>query len=140
MQHPTRYKRALALSLALVALGIVGAACSPEQVALWHSARQRVTAQLVSTGISNPVGDDVLARLRQCESKGDYTAVSRSGTYRGAYQFSRRTWNNVAGTYAPEHVGVDPAAAPPVVQDHMARALWSEEGSRPWPVCGRRAA
>lgn len=140
MQHPTRYRRALTLSLVLVALGTVGAACSAEEVAFWHTAARQTSAQLISTGISNPIGDDVLARLRACESNGDYTAVSRSGAYRGAYQFSRRTWDNVAGTYAPMHVGADPASAPPAVQDHMARALWSEQGSRPWPVCGRRAA
>lgn len=140
MKHPTRPRRALVLALALVGLGAAGTACSPEQMALWHSAHQQVSAQLVSTGISNPIGDDVLARLRECESNGDYTAISPNGSYRGAYQFSRRTWDNVARTYAPSSVGVDPAAAPPMVQDHLARALWSEEGSRPWPVCGRRAA
>ena len=37
-----------------------------------------------------------LARIRQCESGGSYTAVSPSGTYRGAYQFDRATWASVA--------------------------------------------
>ncbi len=136
MQHPTRYRRALTLSLVLVALGTVGAACSPEQVAFWHTAARQTSAQLISTGISNPIGDDVLARLRACESNGDYTAVSRSGAYRGAYQFSRRTWDNVAGTYAPMHVGADPASAPP-----QCRTTWpARSGPNRAPGPGRCAA
>jgi hypothetical protein len=35
-------------------------------------------------------------------------------------------------------VGVDPAEAEPWWQDLMARALYSERGRAPWPVCGRR--
>lgn len=70
------------------------------------------------------------ARLRQCESSGNYRAVSASGKYRGAYQFDQRTWNSVGG------VG-DPAAAAPREQDLRAKILYSRRGWRPWPVCGR---
>ncbi len=82
------------------------------------------------------LSDAQLARLRQCESGGNYAAVSASGTYRGAYQFSRSTWNSVAKQHYPEWNGVDPAAAPPYVQDAMTRALWAQMGRKPWPHCG----
>jgi peptidoglycan endopeptidase LytE len=74
--------------------------------------------------------DDQWARLRRCESGGNYAAVSASGRYRGAYQFDVRTWQSVGGTG-------DPAAAPPAEQDLRARALFDARGSRAWPHCGR---
>jgi hypothetical protein len=77
------------------------------------------------------------AALRRCESGGDYGAVSSSGTYRGAYQFSRSTWNSVASSSYPHLVGVDPAAASAADQDAMAMALYRSSGSSPWPHCGR---
>lgn len=70
------------------------------------------------------------AALRQCESSGNYQAVSRSGKYRGAYQFDHATWAGLGGNG-------DPAAAPPVEQDARARLLYSQRGTRPWPHCGR---
>lgn len=70
------------------------------------------------------------AALRRCESGGNYRAVSASGRYRGAYQFSRSTWAGVGG------VG-DPAAALPMEQDARARLLYFQRGSRPWPHCGK---
>jgi len=75
--------------------------------------------------------------LRQCESNGNYAITSPSGKYRGAYQFDRSTWNSVAERYAPDLVGVDPAAASPADQDGMAFALYTERGASPWPRCGR---
>jgi hypothetical protein len=77
------------------------------------------------------------AALRRCESGGNYGAVSSSGTYRGAYQFSRSTWNSVASRSYPHLVGVDPAAAAPADQDAMAMALYRSSGSGPWPHCGK---
>ena len=76
------------------------------------------------------------AALRKCESGGNYQAVSGSGRYRGAYQFDQRTWDSVAATVLPDYIGVDPAAAPPSVQDTMAKTLYAQRGSRPWPHCG----
>jgi hypothetical protein len=93
---------------------------------------------LPDPGAAGHVSDDSLARLRACESGGDYGAVSGSGAYRGAYQFSRGTWNAVAKEWAPWLVGVDPAAASPVEQDNMASALFAEQGRNPWPNCGKR--
>lgn len=77
------------------------------------------------------------AALRNCESGGNYSAVNPSGTYRGAYQFSRTTWNSVASKRYPHLVGVDPAAAAPGDQDAMAQALYQMAGAGQWPHCGR---
>jgi len=74
--------------------------------------------------------EDQWAALRNCESGGNYRSVSRSGTYRGAYQFSQGTWEGVGG------VG-DPAAASKANQDLRAKILYSRSGSIPWPICGR---
>ncbi len=75
--------------------------------------------------------------LRFCEATGNYTAVNPTGKYRGAYQFSRQTWDWIAGLYFDRLVGVDPAAAAPVDQDRMAQALYDLRGRGQWPVCGR---
>jgi hypothetical protein len=71
-----------------------------------------------------------LARIAQCESGGDPTAVSADGTYRGKYQFTRSTWAQMGGSG-------DPAAAPEAEQDKRAAALYAAQGATPWPVCGK---
>ena len=76
--------------------------------------------------------------LRQCESTQNYQAVSSSGRYRGAYQFSIRTWDWVAGKHYPELVGVDPRDASPPDQDKMAYRLYQINGWDPWPTCKKR--
>jgi len=73
---------------------------------------------------------ETLARIRHCESRGNYSVVSASGRYRGAYQFDQATWNGVGGTG-------DPAAASPDEQDYRALLLLRQRGTRPWPNCGR---
>lgn len=72
----------------------------------------------------------ILAKIRRCESRGNYSAVSPSGRYRGAYQFDLPTWRSVGGTG-------DPAAASPTEQDYRALLLLRARGTRPWPNCGR---
>ena len=79
--------------------------------------------------------------LRQCESTGNYRAISISpaGRYRGAYQFSRSTWDWVAPQIGADYlVGLDPAEATPGDQDRMAQALWDINGWAPWPACSKR--
>jgi peptidoglycan hydrolase-like protein with peptidoglycan-binding domain len=71
----------------------------------------------------------VLARIAQCESGGDPTAVSADGRYFGKYQFSRRTWRSVGGTG-------NPARASEAEQDQRAAILYERAGTRPWPACG----
>jgi Transglycosylase-like domain len=63
----------------------------------------------------------------QCESGGDYTAVNPAGYY-GAYQFDQQTWD----AYAPSgYQGVNPAEAPPAVQDQTAASVPYDA----WPSC-----
>jgi hypothetical protein len=116
------------LAFALTAL-FVTAACTPEQLALYLDSTEEVRDVL---------SNEDLARLRHCESTDNYRAVSPSGTYRGAYQFDQTTWDDVAGRFFPWLQGVDPVDAEPWWQDAMARALWSERGKQPWPICGHR--
>ena len=68
--------------------------------------------------------------LARCESGGDPRAVSRTGAYRGLYQFSRSTWRSVGGTG-------DPIAHSRDTQTARAYALYQREGRAPWPSCGR---
>lgn len=108
-----------------------------ERAAAERAAAERAAAaRRVTTSGGGSMGGG-WAALRRCESGGNYGAVSSSGTYRGAYQFSRSTWNSVARGSYPHLVGVDPAAAAPADQDAMALALYRSSGARPWPHCGR---
>lgn len=84
--------------------------------------------------------DDPFAALRQCESGGDYQALSHAtdenGTplFYGAYQFSLSTWPG----YVPDkYKNVLPSEAPPAIQDQAARALHDARGWQPWPACRR---
>ncbi len=104
-------------------------AAVPRPVAAQAAAPAPVEAPRPSMAGSGPT-DEQWARLRQCESSGNYRAVSPSGRYRGAYQFDLRTWESVGGTG-------DPAAAPPEEQDLRARILYERRGARAWPHCGR---
>lgn len=76
-----------------------------------------------------PVGNDKWARLRQCESGGNYQTNTGNGFY-GAYQFDLQTWQSVGGSGLPSD-------APPEEQDARAKALYAQRGAQPWPVCGR---
>ena len=93
---------------------------------------------VVEDKFPDAISTDGLARLRACEAGGDYGSVGGGGSFRGAYQFTRQTWNATAGRFYPELQGVDPAAAAPWDQDRMARALWAIGGPRNWPVCSKR--
>jgi lysozyme family protein len=77
---------------------------------------------------ASSAGRGQLARIAQCESGGDPTAVSASGRYRGKYQFSRATWRAMGGHG-------DPAEAPEAEQDRRAAALLAARGTAPWPNC-----
>ncbi len=116
------------LAFSLSAL-FLAAACTPEEVALYLDS----TAE-----VRDVLSNDDLSRLRQCESTDNYQAVSSSGLYRGAYQFDQTTWDDVAGRFFPWLSGVDPVDAAPWWQDAMTRALWSERGKQPWPICGHK--
>jgi len=134
---PTKSTAARALTLGAVLLALLSiSSCSPTE---WSAAMQNDSFSRAYTIRSTTgVSDDILAHLRACESHGNYSAVSASGSYRGAYQFARGTWNRVAVRVLPSYNGADPISAPAFVQDAMARALWAMGGPSSWPVCGRR--
>jgi peptidoglycan hydrolase-like protein with peptidoglycan-binding domain len=73
----------------------------------------------------------ILAKIAECESGGDPTAVSADGRYRGKYQFSRATWESLGGTG-------DPAEADEATQDAMALKLYELRGTAPWPACSAK--
>lgn len=72
----------------------------------------------------------IMRRIAECESGGDPTAISADGRYRGKWQFTRATWKRLGGTG-------DPAAASEALQDKLALKLYRQEGTDPWPVCGK---
>jgi hypothetical protein len=93
-------------------------------------AEASVAAPFVPPGPVSSDQAEAWAKLRQCESGGNYAAIGGGGMYRGAYQFSIPTWESVGG------VG-DPAAASPQEQDHRARLLYERSGRGQWPICGQ---
>lgn len=111
-----------------------------------RSARRRPAVPTTEPTEGMPGQDVTLACIRQWESGGgvpgggDYEAVSPSGTYRGAHQWSQSTWDGVARRHRPDLVGVDPAGASPADQDEMAGHLLDERGLAPWPTPEKRCA
>ncbi|MCW2668758.1 MAG: Transglycosylase-like domain protein [Frankiales bacterium] len=86
-----------------------------------------------SAALTSPAGaatDDDFARLRQCESGGNYATNTGNGYY-GAYQFDQRTWHGLG------YPGL-PSSASPAAQDQAAHTLQAERGWQPWPSCARR--
>ena len=135
-----RTRRTRARNLVAVVALLVATGCTAEEqlfmTALVKYHESRAAARLAS--VPGSLSDEQLARLARCESGGNPRIVSSSGKYHGLYQFDQRTWNGVASRVAPEYIGIRPSAAPPEVQNAMARGLHAERGRRPWPVCGRR--
>ncbi len=70
------------------------------------------------------------ARLRGCESGGNYRINTGNGYY-GAYQFDQRTWHGMG------YSGL-PSDAASVTQDRAARELQAARGWQPWPGCARK--
>jgi hypothetical protein len=86
-------------------------------------------AAAFATGASAATADD-FARLRQCESGGNYAINTGNGFY-GAYQFDRGTWNGLG------YPGTANQASP-ATQDAAAAKLQSQRGWSPWPACSRK--
>jgi hypothetical protein len=83
----------------------------------------------LSAPASAATSDD-FARLRGCESGGNYSTNTGNGYY-GAYQFDLRTWQGLGYSGRPSD-------AAPATQDQAARTLQSARGWSPWPSCARR--
>lgn len=77
-----------------------------------------------------PTGD-IWWQLALCESGGDPRAVSSSGTYRGAFQFSLRTWRSVG-------MAGDPIQFDYGTQLIAAKRLQARSGWGQWPSCARK--
>jgi len=71
------------------------------------------------------------AALAACESGGNASIVSASGTYYGLYQFSVATWQAVGGAGLPSEASADEQTA-------RAQALYNRSGAGQWPHCGSR--
>ncbi|HZI92235.1 MAG TPA: transglycosylase family protein [Thermoleophilaceae bacterium] len=117
----------------LTADGIVGP-MTRRAMGLPRFARDSVRSPSSRRGSSGGPGSvpAILQRIAECESGGDPEAVSRDGRYRGKYQFLRSTWRANGGTG-------DPADASEAAQDRVALRLYRAQGTKPWPVCGRKA-
>ena len=100
MTKKIRSARVLIAAAVFGAIALTG--CTPAEIALV----QRMAADLrAGDKFHHVLSDAQLARLRQCESGGNYRISSASGAYRGAYQFHRGTWNSVASRHYPYLVG-----------------------------------
>jgi hypothetical protein len=108
----------------------------PNTVAITTSGRGGYwLAQGEPPPVSTLANDPFLActRAHESDQAGGYQAVSAGGTYRGAYQFDRSTWDSAAGIAGrTDLVGGDPAAAAPADQDLVALALYHARGTQPW--------
>lgn len=127
-QHALATERALAArSVAALTASRAVPAAGAEPIAAVAAADDGLQGPPAPAGGPSP---EQWAKLRHCESSGNYQALSKSGKYRGAYQFDHRTW----ATLGPAG---DPAAAAPAEQDRRAQLLYQSRGWRPWPQCGR---
>ena len=79
------------------------------------------------SGGNSEVGDDVWARLAQCESGGNPTTNTGNGFY-GMYQFTLETWQSLGGTGYPHE-------ADAATQTAMAKKLQAKAGWGQWPGC-----
>ena len=68
-----------------------------------------------------------LAKIRDCESGGNYSDNTGNGYY-GAYQFSESTWLGLGFSGYPN-------SAPPPIQDQAAALLARRSGWGQWPTC-----
>ena len=78
-------------------------------------------------GNDGPVGDDVWAKLAQCESGGNPATNTGNGFY-GMYQFTLETWQSLGGTGYPHE-------ADAATQTAMAKKLQAQAGWGQWPGC-----
>lgn len=91
----------------------------------------RASRAAVRPRFAGPVTDDVWAALARCESGGRPDAVSRSGKYHGAFQFSLQTWHAMGMPGSPTEF-------PYEVQLETAKRLQARSGWGQWPTCSRK--
>jgi hypothetical protein len=109
-----------------------GASIGELRVELRRSRRELHRAKALAAapaGTGSTTAPGNLEAIAACESGGDPSTNTGNGFY-GKYQFTQSTWSSVGGTG-------NPAAASEAGQDKRAAMLYSQQGSSPWPVCGR---
>ena len=99
---------------------------NPETLAALGLTQVPTDRSFETAGANDAVG--TLAKIAECESGGDITAVSSNGRFFGKYQFSQATWEAMGGEG-------NPAEADEATQDAMAWKLYSLKGTAPWPAC-----
>lgn len=102
------------------------------QIAAAAAAREAAAAPVPVVTGGTATADD-FARLRGCESGGNYAANTGNGYY-GAYQFALGTWRSTLARMGVTFTGL-PSEASPALQDAAARSLQSRAGWGPWPHC-----
>lgn len=97
-------------------------------------ARTAPSVRSASVGRAAIVGDPPdsdFDRLAQCESNGNPRAVSRTGRYRGAFQFDLDSYRRAGGSGDPINDSYETQMA-------HARRWQRLVGWDAWPVCSRR--
>ncbi len=92
---------------------------------------QRASRSVARPRYTGPITDDLFIRLSWCESGGRADAVSRSGKYLGAFQFSLATWHGIGMAGSPIDYPYD-------VQLEAAKRLQARSGWGQWPTCARK--
>ncbi|MBU3700465.1 MAG: hypothetical protein FGM58_00230 [Acidimicrobiia bacterium] len=91
------------------------------------------TRRVTVTTPPPPSVESVMACLRMWESRNNYGAVDRTGTFMGAYQIYQGGWDNIAASIGrADLVGVPPNLASPADQDAVALEMYRRYGLRPW--------
>ena len=111
----------------------VGAWVRAVRLGEFYEGIARAQAEAAAAARHGSASGDCLGSIRNRESRGDYGAVSSSGTYRGAYQYDQQTWDsNAAASGRTDLVGADPAAVDPASQDQIAADTYARSGNQPW--------
>lgn len=103
---------------------------APVDAVVAEGTKPRVVAPTPASD-GGAVGGDVWAALAACESGGNPTAVSRSGSYYGLYQFSVSTWRAMGGSGLPSEASA-------AEQTQRAQALQARSGWGQWPACAKK--
>jgi resuscitation-promoting factor RpfA len=89
-----------------------------------------IAAESLAPVVADAATANDFARLRLCESGGNYADNTGNGYY-GAYQFDLTTWHGLG------YSGL-PSDASPATQDEAARRLQADRGWQPWPACSAK--
>jgi hypothetical protein len=135
-------KRLALLGAALVAL-TTAAACTPEEVRIWHewhaidpAAADAFAADWVArnnSGGGGGGGGSVWDQIAECESGGNW-AINTGNGYSGGLQFLHSTWRAYGGQqFAP--LAYQATREQQII---VAERVLDDVGWRAWPTCARR--